>query len=140
MYDLWGAIVIAGVKDKADARMCVVCRGYKTHEEELEKGDFCTPDRFSTDGARTRATRVIRWRVLVVRAAKVETERRRAGRPGDSRMHGKTVCVCRCALCVPEGGDLRAVSPVPHHKWANTSTMARAGLNRTQTRGFGPVR
>ena len=80
--------------------MCVVCRGYKTHEEEREKGYFCTSDRFSADGARTRATRAIRWRVLVVLAAKVETERRRAGRPGDFRTHGKTVCVCGCAQCV----------------------------------------
>ena len=59
-----GAIVIAGVKGKADARMCVVCRGYKTHEEERVKGNFCACNRFSADGFRTRATRVIRWRVL----------------------------------------------------------------------------
>ena len=61
---------------------------------------FCTLHRFSADCARTRATRVIRWRVLVVRAAKVETERKRAGRPGDSRTNGKQ-CECvgvRCAF------------------------------------------
>ena len=81
----------------------------KKHEEEREKGYFCTSDRFSADGARTRATRIIRWRVLGVRASKGETERRRAGRPGDFLTHGKTVCVCRCALRVPKGGDPRAV-------------------------------
>ena len=69
----YGAIVIAGVKEKADARMCVVCRGYKTHEEERGKENFCTCDRFSADGFRTRATRVIRWLVLGVRATKGET-------------------------------------------------------------------
>ena len=101
VYDyVCGAIVIAGEKWKADSRMCVVCRGYKTHEEELEKGNFCTYNRFSADGFRTRATRVIRRRVLGVRATKGETEMRRAGRPGDSRTLGETVCVCRCALCV----------------------------------------
>ena len=68
------------------------------------KGNFCTCNRFSADGFRTRATRVIRWRVLGVRATKGETERRRAGRPGDSRTLGKTVCVCRCALCVQSAG------------------------------------
>ena len=50
VYEVYGAIVIAGEKWKADARMCVVCRGYKTHEEEREKGNFCTYDRFSADG------------------------------------------------------------------------------------------
>ena len=40
VYEWCRAIVIAGVKVKADARMCVVCRGYKTHEEELENGTF----------------------------------------------------------------------------------------------------
>ena len=34
VYEVYGAIVVAGVKEKADARICVVCRGYKTHEEE----------------------------------------------------------------------------------------------------------
>ena len=70
VYDQYGAIVIARVKWKAYARMCVVCRGYKTHEEEREKGNFCMCDRFSADGFRTRAARVIRWRVLGVRVAK----------------------------------------------------------------------
>ena len=84
--------------------MCVVCRGYKTHEAELEKRDFCTSDRFSADGFRTRAARVIRWRVLGVRAAKGETEGRRAGRPGDSMTREKKVCVCRCALRVQRAG------------------------------------
>ena len=94
VYQWYVAIVIAGVKGKAGARMCVVCRGYKTHEEEREKGNFCVCDRVSSDGFRTRATRVIRWRVLGVRAAEEETERRGTGRPGDSRTQGKRgVCV-----------------------------------------------
>ena len=36
----YGAIVLARVKEKVDARMCVVCLGYMAHEEELEKGTF----------------------------------------------------------------------------------------------------
>ena len=36
----YGAIVLARVKGKADAGMCVVCRGYATHEEERGKGTF----------------------------------------------------------------------------------------------------
>ena len=104
VYDQCGAIAVARVMGKAGARMCVVCRGYKTHEEERGAECFCTLDRFSADGFRTRATRVIRWPVIVVRETKWETERRRAGRPGDSRTHGETVCVCRCALCVQRAG------------------------------------
>ena len=46
----YGAIVLARVKEKADARMCVVCRGNKAHEEELEKVDFCALDRFRPMG------------------------------------------------------------------------------------------
>ena len=84
------AIVIAGVKEKADALRCVVCLGYKTHEEERGKENCCTCDRFSADGFRTRAARVIRWLVLGVRATKGGTERGRAGRTGDSRTRGKT--------------------------------------------------
>ena len=34
---------MAGEKWKADARMCVVCRWYKTHEEEREKEYFVHP-------------------------------------------------------------------------------------------------
>ena len=45
-----GAIVIARVKEKADARMCVVCRGYKTYVEERGKENFCMCDRFWADG------------------------------------------------------------------------------------------
>ena len=88
---------------------------YKTHEEELEKVDFCTSDRFSADGARTRATRVIRWRVLVVRAAKGEPkEGEQDVQVVPGRRVNRHVCVCvrvcRCALCVPEGADPRTVS------------------------------
>ena len=70
VYRRYRAIVIARVQGKAEARMCTVGRGYKTHEEELGKGNFGTCDRFSADGFRTRAVRVIRWRVLGVRVAK----------------------------------------------------------------------
>ena len=59
-----GAIVLARVKEKADARMCVVCRWYATHKKERGTENFCMCDRFSADGFRTRAARVIRRRVL----------------------------------------------------------------------------
>ena len=93
VYEVYGAIVIAGEKEKAEARMCVVCRGYKTHDEELGKENFCTCDRFSADGFRTRATRVIRWRVLGVRLTKGGTERMGTGRPGESRTRKSGLCV-----------------------------------------------
>ena len=32
VYEWYGAIVLARVKEKADARMCVVCQWYATHE------------------------------------------------------------------------------------------------------------
>ena len=103
----FGAIVVAGEKEKADARMCVVCRGYKTHEEKREKGNFCMCDRFSADGFRTRAARVIRRRVLGVWAAKGKTGKWGKGRPGDSWALGKRgVCVCVCSVSAgrePEG-------------------------------------
>ena len=73
VHEECGAIVLARVKEKAGARMCEVCRGYKTHEEERGKENFCMCDRFSADGFRTRAARVIRRRVLGVRATKVKT-------------------------------------------------------------------
>ena len=78
VYEECVAIVVAVERGKADARMCVVCRWYATHEEELGKENVCMCDRVSADGFRTRAARVIRWRVLGVRATKGETERRRA--------------------------------------------------------------
>ena len=43
----YGAIVLARVKGKADAGMCVVCRGYATHEEKRGNMNFCMCDRFS---------------------------------------------------------------------------------------------
>ena len=89
VYDRYGAIVIARVKWKADARMCVLCRGYKTHEEERGKENCCTCDRFSADGFRTRAARVIRWLVLGVRAIKGKTGKEGTGRPADSRTREK---------------------------------------------------
>ena len=85
----YGAIVIAREKEKAGARMCVVCRGYATHVEEREKGNFCMCDKFSADGFRTRATRVIRWWVLGVRATNGENRESGIGRPGDSRTREK---------------------------------------------------
>ena len=45
-------------------QVCVVCRGYATHAEERGKENFCMCDRFSADGFRTRAVRVIRRRQL----------------------------------------------------------------------------
>ena len=91
---VYGAIVIAGVKGKADARMCVVCWGYTTHVERGKKEKFCMCNRFSADGFRTRAARVIRRRVLGVRVAKGKTGEERGNVqviPG----RGKSgVCVC----------------------------------------------
>ena len=104
VYREYRAIVIARVKGKAGARTCEVCCWYKTHEEQRRKGNFCICDRFSADGFRTRATRVIRWRVLGVRTTKGETERRGTGRPGESWARKSGVCVRRCALCVRRAG------------------------------------
>ena len=73
--------------------------GVQNARRRTEKGDFCTLDRFWADGARTRATRVIRWRVLGVRAANGGTEGMRAGRPGDSWTQRKQ-CVCVGVRCV----------------------------------------
>ena len=87
------AIVLARVEEKADAGMCVVCRGYATHEDERGKENFCMCDRVSADGFRTRAARVIRRRVLGVRVTKGETGKRGTGRPGDSWARENGVCV-----------------------------------------------
>ena len=88
------AIVIARVKEKAGTGMCVVSRGYATHEEERGKGNFCVCDRFSADGFRTRAARVIRRRVLGVRATKGKTGKWGKVRPGDSwAVEERYVCV-----------------------------------------------
>ena len=89
----YGAIVSARVKEKAGTCMYVVCRGYATHEEERRKGNFCVCDRFSADGFRTRAARMIRRRTLWVRATKGKTGEERRGRPGNSWALGKR-CVC----------------------------------------------
>ena len=61
---VYGAIVIARVKEKEGACMCVVCWGYTTHVEARKTEKFCMCDRVSADGFRTRAARVIRRRVL----------------------------------------------------------------------------
>ena len=87
--------------------MCVVCRGYATHAEERGKEKFCICDRFSADGFRTRAVRVIRRRVLGVRVAKGKTGEGGEVRPGDSWAREKRyVCVgvrSVSAGLVPEG-------------------------------------
>ena len=64
VYDHYGAIVLARVKEKAGARMYVVCRGYATHVKERGKGEFSVCDRVPADGFRTRAAGVIRRWVL----------------------------------------------------------------------------
>ena len=108
----YGAIVSARAIEKADARMCVVCRGYKTHEEERGKGNFCTCARFSADGFPTRATRVIRWRVLGVRVTKGKTAKEGTGRPGDSRTQGKRgVCVGVPSVSAGRGPEGRFTLP-----------------------------
>ena len=113
VYEAYGAIVIAGEKGKADARMCVVCRGYKTHEEKREKGNFCMCDRFMADGFRTRAARVIRRRVLGVRATKGKTGKERRGRPGGSWALGKR-CVCVGVRSVSAGRGPEGRFTLPH--------------------------
>ena len=68
-------------------------RGYATHVEEGEKEKFCMCYRFSADGFRTRAVRVIRRRVLGVRTTKGENRGRERERPGEFWALGKR-CVC----------------------------------------------
>ena len=110
----YGAIVLARVKEKADARMRVVCRGYATHEEERGKWNFCVCDRFSADGFRTRAARVIRRRELGLGRPKGKNRGRERERPGGSWALGKRcVCVCKCALCVRMAGTRGAFHAPP---------------------------
>ena len=64
---------------------------------------MCVCDRFSADGFRTRAVRVIWRRELGFGRPKGKTEKERGNVqvvPG----HGGTVCVCRCALCFRRAG------------------------------------
>ena len=95
--------------------MCVVCRGYATHAEERGKENFCMCDRFSADGFRTRDARVIRRRVLGVRATKGKTGKERSGRPGGSWALGKR-CVCAGVRSVSAGRGPEAVSRSPTAK------------------------
>ena len=76
-------------------------------------------DRFSADGFRTRAVRVIRWRELGFGRPMGETGKERGGRPGGSWALGKR-CGCVGVRSVsagrgPEGrfsgGDLARLSP-----------------------------
>ena len=60
-------------------------------------------DRVSADGFRTRAVRVIRRRVLGFGGQRGKTGKERGSVqviPG----RGKTVCVCKCALCIRRAG------------------------------------
>ena len=61
-------------------------------------------DRFSADGFRTRAVRFIRRRVLGVRTTKRENRGREKGTSRWFLGAKKTVCVCRCVLCVRRAG------------------------------------
>ena len=92
--------------------MCVACRGYATHEEERGKENFCTCGRVSADGFRTRAARVIRRRVLGVRATKGKTGKGREGRPGGYLALGKRgVCVGVCSVSAGRGPGGRFTLP-----------------------------
>ena len=51
-------------RESGGTYVCGCVGAGKTHVEEWKTGNFCTYDRFSADGARTRTTRGIRWRVL----------------------------------------------------------------------------
>ena len=84
-------------------------RGNKTHEEEGEMGCFCTLDRFSPDGARTRAARVIRGAGLWSSGGQRGNRNKGVRRPGEFRTQGETVCVCSCVLSVTKCGDLGPV-------------------------------
>ena len=109
---MYGAIVLAREKEKADACMCVVCQWYKTREEERGKENFCTCGRVSADGFRTRAARVIRRRVLGVRATKGKTGKGGTGRPGDSWALGKRgVCVAVRSVSAGRGPEGRFTLP-----------------------------
>ena len=126
VYDRYVAIVIAGVPGKADARMCVVWPGYRPHEEEREKGNFCMCDRVSADGFRTRATRVIRWRVLGVRATKGKAGKGGTGRPGDSQTQGKRgVCVGVRSVYAGRGPEGRVITHTVLSGCSKTARQAR---------------
>ena len=111
------AIVLARVKEKAGAGTCVVCLGYNTHEKERGKEKFCMCDRFSAVGFRTRAARVIRRRVLGIRATKRKTGKVIRGRPGGSWALGKRgVCVGVCSVSAgrgPEGRFMVQIITIP---------------------------
>ena len=109
---VYGAIVIARVKEKAGACMCVVCWGYTTHVERGKKEKFCMCDRFSADGFRTRAVRVIRRRVLGVRATKEKTWKWGKVRPGDSWAREKRyACVGGRSVSAGRGPEGRFTLP-----------------------------
>ena len=116
--------------------MCVVCRGYATHAEERENENFCMCDRFSADGFRTRAVRVIRRRELGFGRPKGKTGKER----GDVQAilgAGKTVCVCRCALCVRMAGTRGPFHAPPQLKprYEVKSWKKRREGSRTGRRG-----
>ena len=69
-------------------------------------------DRFSADGFRTRAARVIRRRVLGVRVAKGKTGKGGEVRPGDSWARGKrSVCVGVHSVSAGRGPEGRFTLP-----------------------------
>ena len=109
----YGAIVLARVKEKAGACMCVVCWGYTTHVERGKTEKFCMCDRFSADGFRTRAVLVIRRRVFGFGRPKGKTGKERRGRPGDSWALGKR-CVCVGVRSVSAGRGPEGRFTLPH--------------------------
>ena len=109
----YGAIVLARVKEKAGAGLCVVCRWYATHEEERGKENLCVCDRFSADGFRTRAVRVIWRRELGFGRPKGKNREREMERPGGSWARGKRY-VCVGVRSVSAGRGPEGSFTLPH--------------------------
>ena len=114
--------------------------GYATHAEERGKGKFCMCDRFSADGFRTRAVRMIRRRVLGFGRPKGKTGKERRGRPGGSLALGKR-CVCSFALCVRRAGTRGPFHAPPQLKpryevksWKKRREGSRTGRKGTVCR------
>ena len=81
---------------------------------------------------------MIRWRVLVVRAhnGKPKVGERVVQETSGARENG--VCVCKCALCVPECGGPRAIAFSPQLKprdEVKSGNESREGLHVTGHKG-----
>ena len=91
--------------------MCVVCRGYATHAEERGKEKFCMCDRFSADGFRTRAVRVIRRRVLGFGGQREKPGKREVDVQAIPGRWGNGVCVGVRSVSAGRGPEGRFTLP-----------------------------